>query len=214
MANETDICNLALNALGQTIEIASLTERSKEAKQCARHYPLVRDELLAMHPWPFARKAQALAPVAGTPFPGWAYQYALPSDSLRAWRVSAADGIRMAWRELHCSWDARRWSYGAPPIPFELHAGTQGTSIATDLDDAYLLYTSRVTDTTRFGPLFRNALVQLLAARLVMPLAIDLKRLSVIESNAGIALQYAMAEALNEGADDPAATTPSIASRG
>lgn len=214
VASETEICNQALNALGHTIQIASLTERSKEGKLCAVHYPQVRDELLAMHPWPFARKAVALAPVADTPLPGWAFQYAYPAGCLRAWRVCDEDGVRSGWRDLCRSWDWRTYSYASSPIPFELTAGAQQTCIATDLDDAYLLYTAKITDTTRYSPLFVNALAQMLGARLAMPLAVNERRKQLADNAAYTAMQYAIGEMLNEGVDDPADLTPSIAARG
>lgn len=214
MASEVEICNLALNSLGQTIPIANLTERSKEAKLCATHYPQVRDELLSMHPWPFARKAQALVLVADAPLIGWEYQYAYPQTCLRAWRVCREDGIRQTWRDLCLSWDWHGQRYATMDVPFELTSGSQQTCLATDLEDAYLLFTSKVTDTNRFSPLFVNALAQMLASRLAMPLAVDPRRQQMAAELAYNAMQYAMAEALNEGVEDPDRTTPSISVRG
>ena len=97
MTAEIDLCNLALSAIGTRSTVAAFTENSVEAEQCALHYPNVRDELLRVHPWNFARRQAALAvfkaaigtpenplgAMAQPPLP-WAYAYGYPGDCLRA----------------------------------------------------------------------------------------------------------------------------------
>jgi hypothetical protein len=53
-----------------------------EAIVCARNFAQVRDKLLRVDPWVFARKETPLAQLAACPLPGWMYGYALPSDCL------------------------------------------------------------------------------------------------------------------------------------
>ena len=43
----------------------------EEAVSCVRHFAGVRDRLLSLYPWVFARKTAAPAQLAGTPPPGW-----------------------------------------------------------------------------------------------------------------------------------------------
>jgi len=64
-------------------------------------------------------------------------------------------------------------------VEFELSNTESGTQlILTDLEDATVRYTTRVTDTTKFSPLFVDALSWLLAAHLAGP---------VIKGDMGIA---------------------------
>ena len=53
---EVDICNEALSVMGSRSTIASLTENSAEAIQCNLRYETVRDQLLRLAPWAFAKK--------------------------------------------------------------------------------------------------------------------------------------------------------------
>ena len=60
MASVIDICNKALDKLGQN-PIISLTDGNKAANLCTRNWPLVRDQVLREHPWNFAMKRAILA---------------------------------------------------------------------------------------------------------------------------------------------------------
>lgn len=212
MATDVDICNLALDELGQTTTIGSLAERTKLGTLCARHYPQMLDELLAAHPWPFARKAIALELTSDTPLPGWEFQYAYPTDCLRAWRVCDEDGLRQSWRELSTYADPLDYRIGLQAVPYEVVSGTQRTCLVTDLEDAYLFYTARVAE-SRFPPLFTRAAVTALAARLAMPITVAPQLAQGARQEAQVAFLLAAAEGFNESVPDADPCTPSLGVR-
>lgn len=86
MANEVQICNLALTWLGQNL-INNLADSQNEAKIMNANYPLSRDKVLSEHAWSFALRREVLAPVAAAPEFGAGNKFTIPSDVLRVWRV-------------------------------------------------------------------------------------------------------------------------------
>jgi hypothetical protein len=64
MANQVDICNLALDMLGDN-PIASISESSKPAGLLSRSWNYALDEVLRAHTWRFARKHAELEYTAG-----------------------------------------------------------------------------------------------------------------------------------------------------
>ncbi len=81
------ICSAALLELGDS-PIASFTENSKRATQCANLYPLARLQVLRDHPWNCAIKRDTLAPLVDQPAHSWSAQFQIPSDCLRLLQVS------------------------------------------------------------------------------------------------------------------------------
>ncbi len=162
MASAVDICNLALAHLGDEATVASIDppEGSAQAEHCARWYPVARDELLELHDWSFATTRAAL-PLLASGVPQWAYAYARPAGAVRIVGVldkDAPDDV-MAPAGL-----------GYTPQPFICEAMPDGTlAILTNQANAAARYTLRVTDPTRFSPLFVGALVYLLASKLAGP---------------------------------------------
>lgn len=154
MASEVDICNLSLGYLGDDATVSSLDppEGSAQADHCAKFYPIARDSLLEMHEWGFATRRIALADL-GSDWPQWAYAYAKPNDALKCLAVldpEADDDL--------------------DPKPYLLEAQDDGSGlIYTNQENAVLRYTTRVTDTTRFSPLFVETLSWLLASKLGGP---------------------------------------------
>jgi hypothetical protein len=96
------IANKALAAMGTRTNIASLAEQSNEAIQINLIFTSIRDALLRMAPWNCAFNFLPLSLITATPgtpentsvaavqwnktmpAPPWAYEYAYPSDCLRA----------------------------------------------------------------------------------------------------------------------------------
>jgi len=77
-----EICNLALDFLGQP-SIADIEAPSTAAEGiCARHYDQVRRQLLREWVWNFAKKRVTIFR-SGTPAFDFADQYALPNDFVR-----------------------------------------------------------------------------------------------------------------------------------
>ncbi len=156
MATEVDICNLALARLGDDATVASINppEGSAQAEHCARFYPIARDAMLDLHNWGFCTTRAALSLLAAAPVSGWLYAYAPPSAAiniLSVFQPGAADDF--------------------DPQPFEIETLTDGASVIyTNVVSAVCRYTIHVTDTSRFQPLFVEALSWLLASHLAGPI--------------------------------------------
>lgn len=154
MASVVDICNLALARLGDDATVASVEppEGSAQAEHCARFYPIARDSLLEMHDWKFATRRVPLALLVETSSP-WAYAYVQPANTIRI--VSVLPPTAGSDVETE---------------PYEMETVADGTVVVlTNVPNAVARYTVRVTDPTRFSPLFTDALATLLASYLAGP---------------------------------------------
>ncbi|HEY2851133.1 MAG TPA: hypothetical protein VGI97_14740 [Gemmatimonadaceae bacterium] len=85
--NQIAICNMALTHLAVGKRIASLTEKSAEARACSNFYDQTKDEVLRDFAWPFATKTVTLALVEQQPTFEWGYAYRVPIDCLAARRI-------------------------------------------------------------------------------------------------------------------------------
>jgi len=184
MATEEDICNLALSHLGDTATVASLNppEGSAQAEHCARYFPIARDTLLEMHTWRFSMRRIALAKLTSN-WPEWDFAYAKPSAALKVWAVlspNATDDNSAPGRLPSAIAPQVTSGWGIyTPQPFSVEVDTDGAEVIyTDQDNAVLRYTTVVTDTSRFSPLFVMALSWHLASMLAGP---------VIKGDAGAA---------------------------
>lgn len=141
--DEVTLCNLALSRLGSR-GITTLNDASAEAKACALHYDQVRDELLRLHPWNFARARTTLNKMVPTPsfVFGYAYVYALPDDCLRVMSINEADV----------------WSN--PSEEYEI----EGRIILTNAETVQLKYVGRITNPDFYDPLFTKVMVVDLAS--------------------------------------------------
>lgn len=95
MSTDVDICNLALSLLGDSATVASLTppEGSAQAEHCAQFFPIAFAALMEAHPWSWATRRIALAPLE-IAHPGWNYSYSYPADAARVLSVfQQGDGV-------------------------------------------------------------------------------------------------------------------------
>ena len=211
--SDVDVCNAALGKLGQDIVIAALSEQTKHARAFNRVYERVRDYVLADFPWPFAIKADALSLDAQAVL-GWTYRYSYPSDCLDALAVCTEDGVRMARAAVVGGCNDRSAGMDAR-YDFEVQHGDQGTCIVTDLENAYLIYTSIVEDVGRYSPHFIEALSCRLAIEVAPVIAaeVGLRLGPQLEQKYLAAKSRAGVHALNESRDTLQPTTPSLAAR-
>lgn len=175
MASAVDICNLALAHLGDNATVASIDppEGSAQSEHCARFYPIARDSLLEKHSWGFATKRATLALLSSN-IPEWKYAYAAPKDMLNVLAILADDAandysvpIPQPYSNI-ATVNAGQGFY--TPAPFSVETLDNGTQVIyTDVENATIRYTGRVTDTTKFSPLFVDALAWLLASYLAGP---------------------------------------------
>lgn len=149
MASETGICNLALLKFGNR-SIASMNEESTEAKACKVLYPLLRDEMIAAHPWNFAmRRADISAQLAAAPEFQYDYAYTLPPKCLRVWELY---GVDVEWV-------------------------IEGKELLTDQEEEiYIRYLEQITQAGYFPPAFVNCLALRLGAELATKLSSDKNR--------------------------------------
>lgn len=142
MVSTVDICNLALDELGEEA-ITALDEGTTVANLCNRNLGPARDELLRAHPWNFAIKRRKMARLAAVPDFGFAYAFQKPVDWLRTISVHADSG-----------------GFGSAEYRME------GEQVLSDSPTLYLRYVARVDDPNAFDVLFVEALALKLAARL------------------------------------------------
>lgn len=163
MTSVVSICNLALSNLGKD-NIDDLAELSAEARACNQFYAHTRDTLLQAYPWRFAGKTQSLALVANDRKGDWLYAYDRPNDCLK-----------IRWVRPAFSEDDPVPKALNPHDEFKHPYDAEGGRIYCNLSPAFLRFTFRLTDPTRFSPLFVDALSWHLAVRLAMPLTRDPK---------------------------------------
>jgi hypothetical protein len=184
MASEVDICNLALAHLGDEATIASLKppEGSAQAEHASRFYPIARDTLLEMHTWSFASKRASMASYVNN-IEQWDYAYAVPADLMTATAVISPDAgndystTYFTNNEYQNSPSIAAGTYVPQPYALEVDA-TGNLLIYTNQEKALLRYQAKITDTTKFPPLFIEALSWHLAGMLAGP---------VIKGDAGAA---------------------------
>lgn len=163
MASDVDIANLMLSRLGDDATVAELDppEGSAQAEHCATFYPIARDSLLEMHNWNFATRRKALTQTDLPDGAGWQYAYFVPADCIQLFAVippDASNDYSMPFEGME--------SYGFCQRDFVSGAVyiTQDFAIETNDDGQLIVLTNqyqaigrfiiRVTDTTKFSPLF------------------------------------------------------------
>lgn len=161
MSSETSICNLALSYLGKN-NIEDLSDAGTEARACRQFYAHNRDTLLQAYPWRSAGKTISLAELTNDRPGQWAYCYQRPTDCLK---------IRWVRREFSLTDACPQTLQQEIMNPFDW----EGTKIYCNLSPAFLRYTFKLTDPTKFSPLLIDAMAQHLAVRLAMPLTRDPK---------------------------------------
>ena len=191
-SNKVQIWNIALARVGSTERVQSENEGSLASDLCATFYDTCRDFVLEDFPWRFAKKRITLALKAGTPPGAWLYQYALPSDCVC---------IRCITNPL------TRTPLANLKIPFERATDGASDLIFTDMEDAELIYTCRVTDVSRYDASFLSSLAFNMAMELAIPLMGAQKGGPVAQAmdrGYNQTVRIAAAKSLNEGFD----TTP------
>tara|TARA_S200002703_G_scaffold148538_1_gene145343 strand:- start:1543 stop:2136 length:594 start_codon:yes stop_codon:yes gene_type:complete len=142
MVSEVDICNRGLIKVHAPL-ITSLTQDSPEAILCNAVYDQIRDEVLRAHFWNFAIKQVSLEQLTETPVFEFDYKYALPADYVRVYRLEN------------------------PNQRYKIKSGELHTNQST----MKMEYVAKITDTTKFDPMFVTALSLRIGAELAYPLA-------------------------------------------
>ena len=147
---------IASNALGFLGEapVLTLLDETVRARLCNQHFEVLRDALLASHPWNFAKARVNLVAVS-TPEPvfDYSYTFALPTDYIR---------MVKAWPE---------WA------EFEI----EGSNIVTDSSAFSLSYVRRFADYNAYNPLFVLGFEYKLAAAVCPVLKNNMKITQMME---------------------------------
>ncbi|WGF89276.1 hypothetical protein [Marinivivus vitaminiproducens] len=159
------LCSAALVKIG-ALPLASLGDGSAEATVASQLYPLVRDSLLAAHPWTFALRQVRPERLAQAPEADFRHAFALPADFLAA--LSVGTGTR------------------GRNVTYRVAAG----AVHTDAEAIVLTYVSRPEEAA-FPPLFDHVLVAALAAEFCVPLTENTSRADVLGRQAKEALRDA-----------------------
>jgi hypothetical protein len=162
MPSETDICNLALDRLGQA-PISSMSQTTGNGPVVSRNYYQERDALLRETHWTFARSEITLTQLSENTWQNWAFAYAYPPDCLKIQYLCNPNLVA----------NFPGYPYEPPLDEFTQHNcpheitqaldafgnPTGGKVILTNLEAAVLVYTKQVSDTALFPASFTSALI-------------------------------------------------------
>lgn len=187
MADQLEVCNLALSNIGSAAAIEDIDEDSKEAYTCRLHWDNCVKAALREHDWNYARRRTALALFGTPPTTEWAYQYAIPSDMMAARRIvngslgsstAASSGIGSL------IYDPTANIPDSPDIPFEIALSLDGTArvLLTDQADAILCYTANLINPALYDAQFVEALSWKLGSMIAMAIRGDIKTKQAAET--------------------------------
>ena len=155
------ICNQALTWLGANkITDLGTTEDSDEWRLCDAHYVPLRDTVLAEREWTFAvERAGPISAEVALPVNGFDKKFAKPAGCIRALQVSNASEDASASNQLGIGrYNRVEWLVEGDFI------------VALGVEQIYLRYIQRITDTTKFPAIFDQALAARLAMEFTLPL--------------------------------------------
>lgn len=168
MATKIEIVNLALTMFGHR-RLASLSAENDTARAVNAVYTPTLLEVLEARDWTFARKQEALALIAEVdsdgvqPVQGYDYLYAMPNQCVKVRRVFLDGQAHSTVQD-----QSQKQNFEEVEDPT-----SHVTAIATDVEDAYCYFTSKVEDVARFNPAFVKCLAAALASELCLPLTQD-----------------------------------------
>lgn len=165
--SDIQVCNLALQRVGETMTIDSLDQRVKEAQVCKAVYDTVLQKALKDAPFPFSRKYDLLALSGSTPLK-WKYRYVYPNDCLALRYVFP---VIAGLDEVELRRVARNYKH-----PYEIATDSDGEkTILTDVENAAVEYSLNVTNPMRFDASFVSFFAWGIAGEIALPLARDIK---------------------------------------
>lgn len=196
MANETDICNIALSRVGAS-PIDSLDDKSKSGNSCRALYPTIRNAVLRDYDWAFAR-AEASPMLKADTFNGYLFSYEYPANCVNVLRivppgtpVDISYCSRPLDREIKKNFDIR------------ISSDLNNKLIVTNIENAIIIYTARVLNPTVFDDSFVNALSWCLASELAIPILGSFQLQQSLYNVYIKTLGRAAAHSLNESDEQP-----------
>lgn len=195
--NIVQICNEAISDL-PAHPIADINDSTlTEAQECARHLPGVVSDLVGYHDFDFVERRVALAMVTNDRSAEWAYAYAFPDAFVSPVRL-VRNFVATPTPEVVVT-PMLYWSsagYALPTIDYDLANGV----LYTDLEEAILEYSTDALEPNKWSPLFAQAVIRTLAARIYRPILgerADSREWLVKQQAAQRAVNEAVADDLN-----------------
>lgn len=174
MASEVDIVNSGYIKMGNENTITAIGQDGREGEVAEVMYPLIRDKMLAAHPWNFAVGRSSLTADTTTPSFEYNYQYYLPGDFLRGLGLYDSD---------------ERWKI-------------EGDRLLTDETAPKLIYIKKITNTGKFPALFSEALSDEFAAQTCEVITGSTARADVLKEKARESFREAKRRDGQEGTPD------------
>lgn len=158
-----DIANQAINLIGgnqpEVTGVAPTFDNSAAGQALQRLYAPAVETVGRQFGWDFARGVSTLVLSGNTAPPGWLYEYVYPSMGVQIWQLIPAT-ITDANDPL-----PQNWATGNAVV-----TGTQTKVIWANLQNARAVFNNNPTEDT-WDPLFREAVVRLLASELAIAIA-------------------------------------------
>jgi hypothetical protein len=206
MTNKTELANMALGEIPDTLLTDLDTDSSLQARECRRNFQSVIDCALVFPYW-WSTKRVALAAVTNDR-DEWQFAYAVPDDCAQLRRLLVTPGsgsyyTPLVGQTLVTAFGGLTQPLGGfqdrlQQVPCEVSANTSGTlTIYTDLDAATAEITRNDIDVSVFPPFLVRSCAFDLASRICTALSRADKR-PVLEAGALLWSQRAQAEALNQ----------------
>lgn len=193
--NIVQICNEAISDL-PAHPITGIDDSRTEARECNRHLNGVVADLIGMHDWTFAKRRATLAVVANDRQGEWGYAYSLPDEIVSPITLvrnfSAAGAGIVATPMLY--WPTINAGYEV--IDYTL----ANDKLYTNMELAVLEYSIDAVEPNKWHPLFAQAVIRLLAARIYRPILgekADTREWAVKQQSAERAMNEAIADDLN-----------------
>lgn len=191
VADETELCNLALGRIGANRLADYDADDTVQAIQCRLHYPNLRDALLRSHDWGFAKTTLELVNDWVTDTTYTTDQYVWTNSLLYKCAVAHTSGVfatdlaAVKWvlYSTRPSGSGYDYQYVHPAAYLRLtgydadcpHYSNQRGYILSDNTSIVIDYIQQITDVTDFtDPLFIEVLVLQLALRLLSALGLQM----------------------------------------
>ena len=160
-----------------------------EAVVCALHFASVRDSLLQLYPWIFARKTETPAQLSENTT-GWRYSFVLPDDCLKVLAVIAPDNRLNYYK-------SKDWDLSLPVENVELVEYEEaGGYVYANRSPIYIRYTAKITDETKWAAAFRDVFIIKLAEAIAPAVGVSAEIVQGLDKSAEQIFQAAVANGL------------------
>lgn len=160
-----EICRRAMGLVKGLIEVRSQQNLpdNEGLAVCLRNFSYVRDRVLQLYPWVFARRTGEPMKT-GEHVAGWRYVYRLPPDCLKVVAVASR------------GYDGHE--EGVEVSEYEV----AGTELYANREVIYLRYTGKIHDLRKWAPAYTDAFCVMLAKEIAMSLSMNADAIKILEN--------------------------------